>query len=90
MSLLAYIIWLLIVGFVVGGLARLLVPGTGLQGCISTILLGIVGSLIGGIIGRLAFGDDALLGGFILSFVGALGFALILRLTNRGERKEDP
>ncbi|HJY72216.1 MAG TPA: GlsB/YeaQ/YmgE family stress response membrane protein, partial [Streptosporangiaceae bacterium] len=43
------IVWLLI-GLVIGGLARLLVPGRQHVGLIMTILIGIVAALLGGII----------------------------------------
>ena len=43
------IVWLLI-GLVIGGLARLLVPGRQHIGLILTILIGIVAALLGGII----------------------------------------
>ena len=43
------IVWLLI-GLVIGGLARLLVPGRQHIGLIMTILIGIVAALLGGII----------------------------------------
>jgi len=42
------IVWLLI-GLVIGGLARLLVPGRQHIGLIMTILIGIVAALLGGI-----------------------------------------
>lgn len=91
MSLFFYILWLLLFGLIVGGLARLLVPGTGLQGCLRTSLLGIMGSLVGGLVGRWLFGDDAIVAGFALSWAGAVVFALILRVTRpRPQTPEEP
>ncbi len=43
------IVWLLI-GLVIGALARLLVPGRQHIGIIMTILIGIVAALVGGIV----------------------------------------
>ncbi len=48
-----HVIWHIIVGFVVGLLARALMPGSDRMGFIATICLGIVGSVVGGFIGRL-------------------------------------
>ena len=48
-----HIIWSIIVGFIVGLIARTIVPGTQHMGFIMTTILGIVGSVVGGLIGRL-------------------------------------
>ena len=48
-----HIIWMIIVGFVVGLIARAILPGVQHLGFILTTLLGIAGSLVGGVIGRL-------------------------------------
>ncbi|HKP14290.1 MAG TPA: GlsB/YeaQ/YmgE family stress response membrane protein, partial [Blastocatellia bacterium] len=47
------IIGWLIVGLIVGALARLIMPGRDPMGCLMTALLGIAGSVVGGLIGRL-------------------------------------
>jgi uncharacterized membrane protein YeaQ/YmgE (transglycosylase-associated protein family) len=62
------IIGLIISGLVVGGLARLALPGPDPIGILRTILLGIAGSFIGGFIGYAIFGRP---GGFILSVLAA-------------------
>lgn len=41
------IVWLIIVGAVVGVLARLLLPGRDPVGIIGTILIGVVGAILG-------------------------------------------
>ncbi len=41
-------IWFLIVGAVIGLIARLIVPGTGGMGFLLTIVVGAIGALIGG------------------------------------------
>ena len=72
-----FIIVLLVVGFIAGALARLLVPGPDPMGLIGTWLLGVVGSLVGGFLGYLLFGADVEDGavqasGFIGSVLGAI------------------
>ncbi len=83
MDLIWYLISLFVFGLIVGGLARLVVGGTGVMGCLPTALLGVVGSFVGGLLGRFLFGDQDLLAGYLLSFVGAVLFALLLRMTGR-------
>jgi uncharacterized membrane protein YeaQ/YmgE (transglycosylase-associated protein family) len=83
MDLLWYLISLFFFGLIVGALARLVVGGTGVAGCLPTALLGVVGSFVGGLLGRFLFGDQDLLAGYLLSFVGAVLFAVLLRMTGR-------
>lgn len=47
------IIWYIIVGAIIGGIAEAVVPGRQHLGFWKSALLGIVGSVIGGLIGRL-------------------------------------
>ena len=71
-------IWMLIVGLVVGALAKLIMPGKDPGGIIVTMLLGVAGSFIAGLIGRAlgwyAQGQSA---GFFASIVGAVVLLLI-------------
>ncbi len=71
-----HIIWYIIVGFVVGLLARAVMPGVQHLGFIMTTLLGIGGSIVGGLIGRLfskpAPGSAFHPAGLILSIIGAI------------------
>ena len=48
-----HIIWSIIVGAVIGGIAELLVPGVHHLGFWKCALLGILGSVVGGLVGRL-------------------------------------
>jgi uncharacterized membrane protein YeaQ/YmgE (transglycosylase-associated protein family) len=69
------LIWMIIVGFVVGVLARWLYPGTVALGFWATAIVGIVGSLVGGVIGALIWrSTDGRFhpAGLVLSVVGAL------------------
>ena len=49
-------IWTILVGLVIGAIAKLLMPGRDPGGCIITILLGIAGALVGTWIGQLLCG----------------------------------
>ncbi len=79
-----HIIWSVIVGFVVGLVARALLPGADHMGLIATTGVGIAGSLIGGLLGRLVRkpepGSKFHPAGFLLSIVGALVLLLLLRM----------
>jgi uncharacterized membrane protein YeaQ/YmgE (transglycosylase-associated protein family) len=76
-----HILWMLIIGLVVGALAKLVMPGKDPGGIIVTMLIGVAGSIIAGFIGRAAGwyapGQSA---GFIASIVGALLLLGIYRL----------
>ncbi len=94
--MLTFIIILIIVGFVVGAVARLLVPGRDNIGFIGTTLLGIVGSFVGGFLWELVeyhtIETSHFRGvGIIGSIIGAVVVLLILRLTGmergRGRRR---
>jgi uncharacterized membrane protein YeaQ/YmgE (transglycosylase-associated protein family) len=49
MSLLAFLLLLALIGLVVGGLARLLLPGPDPMGIVETILIGLFGSFAAGL-----------------------------------------
>jgi uncharacterized membrane protein YeaQ/YmgE (transglycosylase-associated protein family) len=74
---LAFILILIVWGFVVGALARLALPGPDPMPWYATIGLGLGGSLIGGIIARMVFGSY---GGLIFAVLGAI---LLLYLYRR-------
>jgi len=67
------IIWTIVLGFVIGVLAKLLHPGKENMGFIMTVLLGIGGSFLAGVIGQFfgwyRAGEGA---GFIASVVVAI------------------
>jgi uncharacterized membrane protein YeaQ/YmgE (transglycosylase-associated protein family) len=83
-----HFIWMLIIGLIVGALAKLILPGRDPGGIIVTMLIGIAGSLLAGFIGRLlgfyAPGQSA---GFIASVIGAIILLLIYRLATHGRRQ---
>jgi uncharacterized membrane protein YeaQ/YmgE (transglycosylase-associated protein family) len=81
-----HVVWHIITGFVVGLLARALLPGADRMGLIATICLGIVGSLVGGFAGRLIKqpepGSSFHPAGFFMSLVGAIVVLLAWRMLN--------
>ena len=74
------IIVALIVGLVVGAIAKLLMPGKDPGGWIVTILLGIAGSFVGGFVARALMGGENSTVGFIGSVLGAILLLFIYRL----------
>src|SRR4029450_1078119 len=84
------ILWILIIGLVVGAIAKLLMPGRDPGGCIITVLLGIAGALIAGWIGHAVGWDNPGEGaGFVGAIVGAFLLLLIYRLI-AGRRGRNP
>jgi len=76
-----HILWTLIVGLVVGALAKLIMPGKDPGGIIVTMLLGVAGAFLGGWIGHALGWYQANEGaGFIVSIIGALVLLGIYRL----------
>ncbi len=71
-----HILWSIITGFLIGLIARAIVPGADKMGFIATTVLGILGSLAGGFIGGLiskpAEGSKFHPAGFFMSVVGAV------------------
>jgi uncharacterized membrane protein YeaQ/YmgE (transglycosylase-associated protein family) len=57
-EVIAFLLSLLVVGFVIGAVARLLLPGPDPMGCFATALLGIAGSFVGGLLADVVFGHS--------------------------------
>jgi uncharacterized membrane protein YeaQ/YmgE (transglycosylase-associated protein family) len=78
------ILWTLVIGLVVGAIAKLLTPGRDPGGCIITILIGIAGAFVAGYLGRVVGwyqpGQPA---GFIASIIGAKVLLLIYRMISK-------
>lgn len=78
------ILWTIVVGFVVGVVARFLHPGKENMGLIMTTLLGIVGSVVAGYAGQALglyqAGEGA---GFIGSVIGAVALLFLYGLFRR-------
>ena len=74
-------LWALIIGLIVGAIAKLIMPGRDPGGCIVTILLGIAGSFVGTFIGRaLGLYRSGQGAGFIMSVLGAVLVLWIYRM----------
>ncbi len=73
------IIWMIVVGFVIGLVARAILPGTQALGFIMTTLVGIGGSVVAGYIGQAmgwyVVGQPV---SFIASVVGAMALLFIV------------
>ena len=66
-------VWMAVIGFVVGLIARAILPGSQSLGFILTIALGIAGSFLAGFAGRaLGWYADGEAAGFIMSVIGAI------------------
>jgi uncharacterized membrane protein YeaQ/YmgE (transglycosylase-associated protein family) len=76
-----HILWMLIIGLVVGALAKLIMPGKDPGGIIITMLIGVAGSLLAGLLGHAAgwYGPSQS-AGFIASVIGSLVLLAIYRL----------
>lgn len=77
-------LWVILIGLVVGALAKLIMPGKDPGGFIVTILIGIAGSLVGTWVGRaIGLYQEGQSAGFIMSLVGALILLGIYHLIRR-------
>ncbi len=76
-----HFLWMLIIGLVVGALAKLIMPGKDPGGIIVTMLIGIAGALIAGFLGRaVGWYNEGEPAGFIASVVGAILLLIIYRI----------
>ncbi len=81
-----HLIWVAIIGLVIGALAKLIMPGKDPGGIFITMLIGIAGAFLGTFLGRALhlYGPDQS-AGFIMSLIGALILLFIYHLI-RGRR----
>jgi uncharacterized membrane protein YeaQ/YmgE (transglycosylase-associated protein family) len=82
------IIWAIVIGFIVGLIAKFLMPGRDPGGFIVTTLLGIVGAVVASWIGQAmgiyAEGETA---GFIASVIGAIIVLFVYNLITRNRHR---
>ena len=78
------LIWTIIIGFIVGIVARFLMPGRDPMGFVFTTLLGIVGAVVAHFLGQALgwYGPDEP-AGFIASVVGAMIILFVARKFRR-------
>lgn len=82
------ILWMILIGFVVGLLARAFKPGDDSMGFILTTLLGIGGALIAGFLGRMLgwySAEEPV--GFIASIIGAVVLLFIVNAVSGKPRE---
>ena len=75
------VVWFIVIGAVIGALARLLIPGRNRMGILLTILVGIAGAVIGGIVANAVGAGNAL--AFVFSVIIA---AIVVALISGGGR----
>jgi uncharacterized membrane protein YeaQ/YmgE (transglycosylase-associated protein family) len=88
LPIVGWALWLLIsaafVGAIIGGLARLVLPGRQRIGVFSTVVIGWIGSLLGSLIGRHLFHVGTLL--TILCEIGVAAVLVALASSGAGNR----
>lgn len=68
-----HLLWTLIIGLVIGAVAKLIMPGKDPGGIIVTSLIGVAGSLIATYAGRaMGWYQEGQAAGFIMSVLGAM------------------
>jgi len=68
-----HVLWTLIIGLVIGAVAKLIMPGKDPGGIIITMLIGVAGSFIATYAGRaLGWYQEGQSAGFIMSVLGAI------------------
>ena len=79
-----HLIWVAIIGLVVGALAKLIMPGKDPGGIFITMLLGIAGAFLGTYIGRAIghYGANES-AGFLMSLLGAVILLALYHLFRR-------
>lgn len=78
------LIWTIILGAVVGAIARFVTPGKDPGGFVNAVLIGIGGSLVATYVGRALGWYEAGQGaGFIASIVGAVVLLLVVRMVKK-------
>lgn len=78
------ILWTLLIGFLVGLVARFLKPGRQKMGIILTTVLGIVGAFVGTFIGQtLGLYQSGQAAGFIMSVIGAIIVLTVYSLASK-------
>jgi len=78
------ILVMIVLGLIVGAVAKLAMPGDDPGGIIITILLGIAGAIVGGFLGRtIGLYQEGQPAGFVMSVVGALVLLFLYRMMTR-------
>ena len=76
-----FILWMTVIGLIIGALAKLLMPGRDPGGVMATIVVGISGSILAGVTGRsLGWYADGEPAGFMASVLGAIVLLVVYRV----------
>jgi uncharacterized membrane protein YeaQ/YmgE (transglycosylase-associated protein family) len=82
------IIWAIVIGFIVGLIAKFLMPGRDPGGFIVTALLGIVGAVLASFLGQaLGLYADGQAAGFIASVIGAIIVLFLYNLITGNKKR---
>lgn len=82
-----HILWMLIIGLVVGALAKLVMPGKDPGGIFITMLIGVAGALLAGFLGRsLGWYHENESAGLISSILGSVILLGLYRMVS-GRRR---
>jgi uncharacterized membrane protein YeaQ/YmgE (transglycosylase-associated protein family) len=78
------ILWTILIGFVAGLVAKLLMPGKDGGGFILTTLLGVAGAVVATYLGRfIGWYEEGQTGGFIAAVVGSIILLTVYRLMKK-------
>ena len=76
-----HVLGMIIIGLIVGAIAKLIMPGHDPGGIIVTMLLGIAGSIVAGFLGRaVGWYEPGQSAGFIASIIGAIIILAVYRV----------
>lgn len=82
------LLWTLLIGLVVGAVAKLLMPGKDPGGIWITMILGIAGSIVATYLGQaIGWYQAGQAAGFIMSVLGAILLLILYRLIRRAMAK---
>ncbi|MEZ0275393.1 MAG: GlsB/YeaQ/YmgE family stress response membrane protein [Roseimicrobium sp.] len=80
-------LWMLLIGLLVGAVAKFLMPGNDPGGFLVTMFLGVAGAFLAGMLGRgLGWYGGGEPAGFIASVIGAILLLAVYRLFTGGGR----
>ena len=74
-------IWIVLIGLVIGAVAKLLMPGRDPGGCIITMLIGIAGAFVASYLGeKMGIYPASGFGRFVAAVIGAMVLLLLYRM----------
>ena len=74
-------IWIILIGLVIGAVAKLLMPGRDPGGCIITMLIGVAGAFVAYYLGeKMGIYPASGFGRFVAAVIGAMVLLLLYRM----------